>query len=116
MAEAHLDHPGEITWFAGSQPRKGTGELCNHPCDHNFTLGNIAWGPDYEHYVLNECRECGCRGWAQEYPEPHTKDRPKHRQMALMQTTPNDHYPPIEPEHEDAVHEAETLNREAHDE
>lgn len=87
MAEAHLDHPGDVSWFAGHQPKTSLGELCDHPCDHHFTLANIAWGPDYEHYALNECRECGCRGWAAEYPEPFSLSRPKHRQMALVKMT-----------------------------
>lgn len=84
MAEAHLDHPGDVTWFKGHGPKQATGP-CTHSCDHNWTMSVIAWGPDYEHYSLNECTKCGCRAWSAEYPEPFSVDRPKFRRGQLMQ-------------------------------
>lgn len=66
MAETHLDHPGEITWFSGYGPLPIVGP-CPHICEHN-AVRNIAWGPDFDHYTLNQCIDCGCRGWAAEYP------------------------------------------------
>jgi hypothetical protein len=83
MAEPHLDHPGEITWFAGHGPAVVLGDCPHDGCSHGL-LANIAWGPDFEHYVLDECRDpdgCNgrCRAWAEEWPYPYTKDRPKHR-------------------------------------
>lgn len=67
MAEPHLDHPGEMSWFVGHGPAPVLGQ-CPHPtCEH---LGHsvIAWGPDAEHYELVQCdtdAECAgaCRGW-----------------------------------------------------
>lgn len=83
MAEAYLDTDGDVEWFAGYGPKKVTGP-CTHTCDHNWTLHAIAWGPDFEHYILDECQECGCRGWSAEYPPPFSPDRPKMRQGRLM--------------------------------
>jgi hypothetical protein len=82
MAEAHLDHPGEITWFAGHGPAAVLGD-CPHTCAHTM-IRNIAWGPDHGHYTLNECIVPGgcdgrCRAWAEEWPPPHSAHRPKHR-------------------------------------
>ncbi len=74
MAEAHLDHPGDWRWY-GARPAPVIG-LCPHDaCPHNQTRG-IADGPDFEHYVLDECQVpadeggCGgtCRGWFSEWP------------------------------------------------
>lgn len=63
MAEVHLDHPGEITWFDGwgSIPIAG---LCTHAgCKHQFT-SVIAWGPSLDRYELIRCG-----GWKDDEPE-----------------------------------------------
>lgn len=73
MAEAHLDHPGEISWFKSYGPLTVVG-ACPHDCKHMGT-GVIAWGPSMERYELIECGmpgdtivgsdECAgrCRAW-----------------------------------------------------
>lgn len=74
MADPHLDHPGEISWFPGKGPAAVLGP-CPHRCEH-FARAAIAWGPDFEHYTLDECRDaveeggCGgaCRAWSSEVP------------------------------------------------
>ena len=84
MAEAHVDHPGDVSWFAGKGPLPVIGPCPHTTCSHDQG-GTIAWGPDHEHYTLNVCvvpeREggCGgtCRGWAAEYPHG---EGPKFRQ------------------------------------
>jgi len=75
MAQAYLDHPGDVTWFKGYGPADVLGP-CPHDCDHR-ALSSIAWGPDFERYTLNVCDVddgCAgrCRGWAAEYPAPFT--------------------------------------------
>jgi rRNA maturation protein Nop10 len=85
VAETHLDHPGEVTWFEGYGPKRPLGLPCNHPCDHNFSCSVIAWGPDYEHYCIVECKECGCRSWTVEYPPPFSPERPKYQRRSLVQ-------------------------------
>jgi rRNA maturation protein Nop10 len=77
VAETHLDHPGEVTWFAGYGPAQPTG-ACEHACPHDGA-GVIGWGPDFEHYSLVRCPDCGCRAWTVEYPPPFSDDRPKYR-------------------------------------
>ncbi|MBM3315842.1 hypothetical protein FJY71_08425 [candidate division WOR-3 bacterium] len=74
MAEAHLDHPGEITWWVGHGPAPILGDCPHTGCEHRDT-STVAWGPDFEHYELVNCMEqgegkCGgaCRGWYAEYP------------------------------------------------
>lgn len=72
MAEAHLDHPGEITWFAGKSHAPIIG-LCSHNCPHDGQ-GVVAWGPSYNRYELVQCMVtpdehpdgCAgrCRAWA----------------------------------------------------
>jgi hypothetical protein len=72
VAEVHLDHPGEITWFAGRSHAPITG-LCSHTCPHHGQAV-VAWGPSYDRYELVECQVklnehpdgCGgrCRAWA----------------------------------------------------
>lgn len=77
MAEPHLDHPGEVSWFPGKGPAQVLGPCPHTGCPHN-TLAAIAWGPDFEHYTLDECRVpadlggCGgtCRSWSSEVPRP----------------------------------------------
>lgn len=69
MAEAHLDHPGDVSWFKGYGPRTVIGP-CPHDCDHAGEA-TIAWGPDYAHYELVECTEaCArtCRAWTGSWP------------------------------------------------
>lgn len=85
MADAHVDHPGETTWFAGHGPRRPLGLACDHPCDHDWTLITVGWGPDYRRYSVVECTECSCRAWTAEYPPPHTAEHPKFRLGPLMQ-------------------------------
>lgn len=72
MAEVHLDHPGEITWFKSHGPAAVLGDCPHTDCAHDM-VGVIAWGPDYDHYVLVRClveNGCNrqCRAWQAEYP------------------------------------------------
>lgn len=74
MAEAHLDHPGEMTWFKSYGPAPVIGPCPHAACKH---LGQsvIAWGPSYERYELVDCgsldpadesdSDCAgqCRAW-----------------------------------------------------
>lgn len=83
MSEAHLDHPGDWTWFAGYGPRKVKGPCPHTDCDHTSMVA-VADGPDFDHYELEECRVaegCNghCRGWLAEYPadEAHKAGRPQ---------------------------------------
>lgn len=71
MADPHLDHPGDISWWPGHGPLPVLG-ACPHTCDHSL-IPTIAYGPDHEHYCLVRCDDpdgCAgqCRGWAAEYP------------------------------------------------
>jgi hypothetical protein len=73
VAEAHLDHPGDVTWFKGHGPAPVLGPCPHRDCPHNL-LGTVAWGPDYEHYTLITCDVgggCagGCRAWQPEWPQ-----------------------------------------------
>ncbi|MFI6819740.1 hypothetical protein ACIBJE_02160 [Micromonospora sp. NPDC050187] len=71
MAEPHLDHPGEISWFSGEHPVPVLGPCPHADCRH---LGQsvIAWGPSYGRYELVECgirddaTGCAgrCRAWS----------------------------------------------------
>jgi hypothetical protein len=70
MAEAHLDHPGEITWFASHGPATVIGPCPHTTCTHDAGR-NIAWGPDGVHYTLDQCDVpdgCNgeCRAWHDE--------------------------------------------------
>lgn len=67
MAEIHLDHPGEITWFKGYGPAAVIGPCPHSQCRH-LDQSVIAWGPDLNHYELVTCdvgEECNrfCRAW-----------------------------------------------------
>ncbi len=67
MAEAHLDHPGEISWYKGYGPVLVLGP-CPHACPHNAQSA-IGWGPDMQRYELVQCDvlggcETSCRAWA----------------------------------------------------
>jgi hypothetical protein len=67
VAEAHLDHPGEITWYAGHGPQPVLGD-CDHACAHHLQAV-IAWGPSLDRYELVRCDVpygCNrtCRAWA----------------------------------------------------
>lgn len=69
MAEAHLDHPGEISWFKGYGPSPVLG-ACEHDCPHN-AQSVIGWGPDMRRYELAQCDvqdgcASGCRAWIDE--------------------------------------------------
>jgi hypothetical protein len=72
VAEAHLDHPGEIRWFKGWGPAPVEGDCPHATCPHESTAA-IAYGPDFAHYILDVCEEpqgCAgaCRGWFGEWP------------------------------------------------
>lgn len=74
MAEPHLDHPGDISWYVGHGPAPILGDCPHVACQHSDTH-TVAWGPDFEHYELVVCVEQGegrcagaCRGWAASYP------------------------------------------------
>ena len=58
---AHLDHPGDMHWVTGHGPQPVTGP-CTHDCTHTHSTW-IAYGPDLEHYTLNQCDQCACRAW-----------------------------------------------------
>jgi hypothetical protein len=87
VADAHLDHPGEISWWRDYGPAPVLGPCPHTECEH-WSLGTIAYGPDFEHYELVTCdvRDgCAgqCRAWTVEYPPAvsppwFTPDRPKH--------------------------------------
>lgn len=97
MAEPHLDNPGDVTWFDGYGPLPVVGP-CPHDCDHAWGLATVAWGPDHEHYSLNECKQRGgcegaCRGWSAEYPAGRrppwfSRRRPKFRLGRMLQVAP----------------------------
>lgn len=61
MAEAHLDHPGEISWYAGRGPGQVLGECPHVGCPHLDT-STIAWGPSLDRYELVRCVMPGCVG------------------------------------------------------
>lgn len=94
MAEAHLDHPGEMRWFPGKGPVPVLGPCPHSDCSHN-AAGCVAYGPDYDHYVLDECQVpaedggCGgtCRAWMAEYPEPRNGVR--YRQGPFLHVAAN---------------------------
>lgn len=72
MSEAHLDHPGEWSWFAGCGPHQVVGPCPHIRCSH-ADMHTVAYGPDFEHYELVTCDVTdgcagGCRGWTAEYP------------------------------------------------
>jgi hypothetical protein len=54
MAEAHLDHPGEISWFKGYGPLPVLGPCPHAECNH-LGDGVIAWGPTMERFGLVTC-------------------------------------------------------------
>ena len=78
MSEPNLDHPGEIHWFKGHEPRPVLGPCPHAECKH-LGQGVIAWGPSYERYELVECgnidpanesdSDCAthCRAWVDEH-------------------------------------------------
>lgn len=71
MAEAHLDHPGEITWFKDKGPLPVLGPCPHSSCRHD-AQSTLAWGPSMERYELVRCvmprtgAGCGgtCRAWS----------------------------------------------------
>lgn len=90
MAEVLLDNPGDVHWFKGYGPTATVGP-CPHNCEHR-ALTNIAWGPDYEHYTLNECDDvCAgrCRGWQAEYPSWDPRRSFLHGFRLLAREDPN---------------------------
>lgn len=75
MANAHLDHPGEIRWFRGYGPRPVLGPCHHHNCRH-LGVSVIADGPSYERYVLVQCDGEGhprggptCQGWCRAWQD-----------------------------------------------
>lgn len=70
MAEAHVDRPGEVTWWSGFGPEP-IGGPCPHLCVHEQQR-IVAWGPSYERYELVACMDaigCGglCRAWTDQF-------------------------------------------------
>lgn len=68
MAEAHLDHPGEISWFKRYGPSPVLGSCPHADCRH-LAQSVIGWGPSMERYELVQCdvpQHCdgGCRAWS----------------------------------------------------
>jgi hypothetical protein len=63
-----------IEWFKGYGPLPVVG-TCPHDCQHR-NLANIAWGPDLDHYTLDECRDCGCRAWIPVIRNPKNPTKP----------------------------------------
>lgn len=73
MAEAHVDQPGEIRWFAREQPRPVIGPCPHEGCKH-LGQGVIAWGPSLERYELVECGlpgDDGCAGACRAWTDGH---------------------------------------------
>lgn len=97
MAEPHLSHPGETVWYPGHGPAELLGSCPHATCPHNL-LAVIAEGPDFDHYVLDQCDvpddehgcDGSCRAWAAEWPAlPSgppwwTDDRPQRRQAPFL--------------------------------
>lgn len=54
MAEPHLDHPGQISWFKGHGPLPVLGPCPHTNCQH-WGQGVIAWGPSMDRYELVAC-------------------------------------------------------------
>lgn len=70
MAEPHLDHPGEISWFGWQGPLPVAGPCPHSDCPHDDTRV-IAHGPDFRRYTLERCDVPGgcagaCRAWHNE--------------------------------------------------
>lgn len=87
MAEAHLDHPGEISWFSGYGPAPVIGPCPHTTCPHNMG-GNIAWGPDMAHYTLDQCDVAdGCNGHCRAWHTDRSVSTTPWLQVA---------YPPVE--------------------
>jgi len=75
MAEVHVDHPGEVTWFKSYGPLPVLGPCPHTDCRHLGT-GVIAHGPSEERYTLVACggvdpsdespTDCAmtCRAWS----------------------------------------------------
>jgi len=61
MDDTHPTPTSELLWLNGHQPLPVTGP-CPHDCAHDSTAW-IAYGPDAEHYTLNQCADCACRAW-----------------------------------------------------
>jgi hypothetical protein len=99
MAEASLDHAGEVTWYPNERPLPVVGPCPHGDCEHR--IGSvIAWGPDYEHYCLVRCDdECAgtCRTWTVEYPPPFTPERPKYRERGYLHVQPDTDPPTVQP-------------------
>jgi len=75
MADPHLDHPGEITWWPNQGPVPVLGP-CPHDCQH-YLGATIAHGPDLRRYVLVRCdvpEGCDgrCRAWCPDGPHAST--------------------------------------------
>jgi len=86
VAEPSLDHPGEVSWFPGKAAAPVLGPCPHTRCPHD-SARCVAWGPDFEHYTLDECHvpaELGgcagqCRAWAAEVPETDRRGRQRIR-------------------------------------
>ena len=73
MAEAHLDHPGEISWYAGQGPAPVLGPCPHSDCPHDFQ-SCIAHGPDFRRYTLDQCDVAdGCNGTCRSWHDPRMR-------------------------------------------
>lgn len=91
MAQVNVDHPGQVSWFAGKGPAKILGP-CPHDCEHGV-IRCVAWGPDNEHYTLVECFESDgcqgcCRSWTAEYDRTFERVKPKFRLHGFLEFDP----------------------------
>ena len=84
--------PGEVIhWFVGHGPGEVLGP-CSHVCRHNSTA-NIAWGPDADHYTLDECHvpdgcDRRCRAWVP-VDVVNGKPAPRWRECRWMEVSPD---------------------------
>ncbi len=75
MAEPHLDHPGEISWFKRYGPAPVLGPCPHTNCGH-WGTSVVAHGPSMDRYELVDCgsldrgdespTDCAstCRAWS----------------------------------------------------
>lgn len=90
--EAHVDHPGEVSWYVGHGPATTLGPCPHSTCPH---LGwtTVAWGPDLERYELVVCDDgalqdplgggCDgqCRGWVRQQEDSNARGELHHLQQ-----------------------------------
>lgn len=76
MGEAHVDKPGEISWFSGYGPAAVHGPCPHGGCAH-WGRSVIAWGPSLGRYELVQCDQAdgcatSCRAWVDGRGRPTT--------------------------------------------